>query len=92
MIIAAVSPVWLWLGPSRLILVWVLGVLIMITTTSISVGQLIGQAKAAHYGLISGLNDPVATKRLGNGLSRAAGLPPVSVTIQHQRLDRPAPA
>ena len=79
-IIAAVSPVWLWLGPSRLILVWVLGVLIMITTTSISVGQLVGRAKAAHYGLISGINDPVATKRLGNGLSRAAGLPPVSVT------------
>ncbi len=79
-IIAAVSPVWLWLGPSRLILVWVLGVLIMITTTSISVGQLVGRAKAAHYGLISGLDDPVATKRLGNGLSRAAGLPPVSVT------------
>ena len=79
-IIASTSPAWLWLGPSRLLLVWVLGVLIMITTTGVSIAQLIGDARSAHYGLITGLTDLKASKRLGNALSRAVGLPNATVS------------
>jgi predicted acylesterase/phospholipase RssA len=68
-----------WLGFSRSVLAWLLGVLTVVIMMVSSISRLIRRAKIHRFGLIGGSTQSVDTRRLGNAFNRMMGMPRLTV-------------